>query len=82
MNGIAVPNGTVIRAIIEGYVYSTTTPSAVYGPSSYVFRISKPQGVSYEGKAVTFLIGDYVAAQTGNWTTGGNILLNITATTQ
>jgi hypothetical protein len=81
-NGIAVPDGTTIKAIIEGYVYTTTTPAAGYGPSTYIITIPKSEGVSYEGKSVTFFIGTHIAAQTGNWTTSGSgrIVLNLTAT--
>jgi hypothetical protein len=86
LNDVIVPNGTQIRAIIEGYVYQTTTvstaPPAGYGPSSFSVIIPKPEGKSYDGKTVTFLIGNYLAAQTATWTVGGNIAVNLTATTQ
>lgn len=84
LNGGPVPAGTKIRAIVQGYVYQTTTPAEGYGPSTYAIVIPKPEGISYEGKTVTFLIGDYNATPSSIWSTAGastgNILLNISAT--
>jgi hypothetical protein len=79
LNGVVVPDGTVIRAIVEGYVYTTTTPTTAYGTSTYAIIIPKPVGMSYDGKSVTFLIGDYLAAESSTWEDGGNKLLNLTA---
>jgi hypothetical protein len=81
LNGASVSNGTVITVIIEGYGYTTTTPAPNYGASSYAIVIPKAEGKSYDGKTVTFKIGDYVAAQTATWTMGGNVVVNLTATT-
>lgn len=84
LNGNAVLDGTLVRAIIEGYVYRTTTvstpPPAGYGPSTYIIYIANPQSIVYEGKTVTFLIGDTLASPTSTWTKGGNKQVNLTAT--
>ena len=81
LNGADVADGTIITVIIDGDEYTTTTP-AVYGPSTYAIKIVPAAGAAYaEGAAVTFMIGDYTAAQTGGWETGGNIELDLTAST-
>ncbi|MBM3156346.1 MAG: hypothetical protein FJ004_03565 [Chloroflexi bacterium] len=80
LNGAAVPNGTVITVIIEGYGYTTTTPAENYGASSYAIVIPKAEGKSYDGKIVSFKIGNYSATQTATWSTGGNVVVNLTAT--
>jgi hypothetical protein len=79
LNGANVADGTVIKAIIDGDEYTTTTP-AVYGPSTYALKIVPAAGYA-EGAAITFMIGAYTATQTGGWETGGNIELNLTAST-
>jgi len=80
LNGANVADGTIITAIVRGDEYTTTTPVEVYGPSTYAIKIVPPADTAYaEGTAVTFKIGDYTADQTGGWETGGNIQLNLTA---
>lgn len=79
LNGANVAGGTIIKAIIDGDEYTTTTP-AVYGPSTYAIKIVPAVGYA-EGTAITFMIGAYTATQTGSWETGGNIELNLTAST-
>lgn len=76
-----MPEGTVITGIVESDEHTTTTP-AVYGPSTYALEIRPPEGASYEGATVTFMIDDLVAEQTGTWVTGGNIMLNLSAVTE
>jgi len=80
LNLANVPDGTVITAIVDGIGYTTTTPASGYGPSSFVILIPKPQGRSFDGKVVTFMVGNKVAAQTASWSMGGNVLVNLTAT--
>lgn len=46
VDGYDVPDGTVITAIIEGVPYSTTTPEAAYGPSTYALKIEHRQALS------------------------------------
>jgi hypothetical protein len=78
VNGADVADDTEIQALIDGNVVATTTTPAVYGPSSYALLIEQPEGVDYAGKAVTFTIAGTLAAQTGNWTMGGNVKLDLT----
>ena len=79
LNGAAVPAGTVITIIISGDEYETTTP-AVYGPSTYATKVHPVSSSAYaDGTAVTFEVGGYLANQTGSWQRGGNIEINLTA---
>ena len=81
LNGVDVPDGTIVKAIIAGDEYTTTTP-AVYGPSTYALKIVPVAGAAYaEGASIIFMISAYTAIQTGSWETGGNIVLNLTAST-
>jgi hypothetical protein len=82
LDGADVPDGTVITVMIAGDEYTTTTPEEVYGSSTYAIKIVPTEGTAYaEGTAVTFMIGSYTADQTGTWEKGGNIELNLTAST-
>jgi len=79
LDNATVPDGTIIKAIIEGDTYTTSTPS-VYGNSTYAITIVPPKNVIYiDGTPVTFLIGNYSAIETGTWETGLNLVLNFTA---
>jgi len=80
LNGAAAPSGTVITVVIEGYGYPITV-QATAGSSTYSITIPKAQGVTYEGKAVTFRVGTATAIQTSAWTMGGNELVNLIAST-
>jgi hypothetical protein len=82
VDGYDVPDGTVITAIIEGVTYSTTTPEAAYGPSTYVLKIEPSAGAFYNyGTQIYFKIDDHVAKETATWESGSNIGLNLTAST-
>lgn len=81
LNGADVADGTIITVIIDGDEYTTTTP-AVYGHSTYAIKTVPSIAAAYaEGADVTFMIGDYTADLTGGWETGGNIKLDLTAST-
>ena len=80
LNGASVADGTVVTLIIAGYGYTTTT-ATVNGASTYAITIPKATGVSYEGQAVTFRVGSATAIQTSAWTMGGNVLVNLIAST-
>jgi hypothetical protein len=80
LNGANVADGTVVMALIWAYGYTTTT-TTVNGTSTYSIIMPKAQGNSYEGQAVTFRVGSDTASQTSTWTMGGNILVNLTAST-
>jgi hypothetical protein len=79
LDNAAVPDNTIITAIIKGDIYTTSTPS-VYGNSTYAITIVPPGNVTYmDGTPVTFMIGNYTAEETGTWETGLNLLLDLTA---
>jgi len=80
--GLPVPDGTTIRAVVEGDVHTTATPSE-YGASTYCLTIVPPAGESYGDDATVYFtkIGDYVAHQTATWEAGGNTELNLSAGT-
>ena len=73
VNGANVSDGTVITAKIWNYTYTTTT-----NDSSYAVTMAQPEGKSFEGQAVTFMIGTATASQTGTWLIGGNVAVNLT----
>ena len=80
LNGEAVPDGTVITAIVGDDEYTTTTPTG-YGPSTYSVAVHPPGGVSYpDGTAVHFKIHSLPADQTSALKQGKNIRLDLTAT--
>lgn len=76
VSGANVADGTIITATIEGDTYTATTPSA-YGASTYAITIAQPEGKSYDGKTVSFKIGNDTAAQTAIWQMGGNTALDL-----
>jgi hypothetical protein len=71
----------MIAAMIEGQTYITTTPEEGYGPSTYAMKIVQPEGTAFDGKTVTFKIGDLDADEAGAWEIGGNVPLDLTAST-
>ena len=73
VNGANVADGTVITATIGNGTYTATTSD-----STYKIVIAQPEGKSYEGLTVTFMIGSATAAQTGTWQMGGNVAVNLT----
>jgi hypothetical protein len=79
LDGQAVSDGTVIKAIIGGDEYTTTTPAEGYGASTYAIKITEPDGATYDGATVTFMIGDRSAAQTGTWELGSNVNVDLSA---
>jgi hypothetical protein len=80
LDGADVPDGTVITALIEGAAYTTTTPADAYGPSWYAILIPQPVGQTYEGKPISFSIGEH-DAQSLTWRKGGNFILGLSAST-
>ena len=77
VNGQSVADGTVITATIGNDTYTATTTTAA-GASTYRIVIAQPEGKSYDGLTVTFMIGSATAGQTGTWQMGGNVAINLT----
>lgn len=78
VDGAAVADGTVITAMIGGDQLTAATPAEGYSTSTYAIKIGVDTEYT-EGATVTFMIGDRAAAQTGTWTKGGNVEVNLTA---
>jgi hypothetical protein len=80
LNGEAVPDGTIITAIVGDDEYTTITPTG-YGPSTYSVAVEPPAGISYpDGTTVHFKIHTITAHQTSTLRQGKNIRLDLTAT--
>jgi hypothetical protein len=78
VDGADVAGGTVITATIGGDQLTTATPAEGYSASTYAIKIGVDTEYT-EGATVTFMIGDRAAAQTGTWTKGGNVEVNLSA---
>jgi hypothetical protein len=72
VNGANVADGTVITATIGNDTYTTTTSD-----STYRVVIAQPEGKNYDGLTVTFKIGSDTVTQTGTWSMGGNVAVNL-----
>jgi hypothetical protein len=79
LDGEDVPDGTVVKAVVSGTEFTTTTPAAGYGPSSYAVLIEQPDGATYDGASVTFTIGGEAADQTATWISGGNVNTDVSS---
>ena len=73
VSGANVADGTVITATIGNATYTATTTNSIYR-----VVITQPEGKSYDGLTATFKIGNDTAGQTGTWSMGGNVALNLT----
>lgn len=82
LDGLAAPDGTAVAALIRGNEVASAVATSANGTSTYSLTISQPEGVSYtDGMTVEFSINGYKAQQIGAWRTGGNLELNLTAST-
>jgi len=72
VSGANVADGTVITATIGNDTYTTTTSD-----STYRVVIAQPEGKNYDGLTVTFKIGSDTVTQTGTWSMGGNVAVNL-----
>ena len=80
LDGADVADNTVVTVIVEGDEHETTTP-AIYGDSTYAIKIIPPSTGYHNGASVTFKIDGYAANEMVLWQAGGNILVNLTAST-
>lgn len=62
------PDGTVITARIDG----RSVARARSRGGKYILRVTQPQGQSYEGKIVTFRIGEVQTGESVKWKPGRN----------
>ena len=77
VNGSTVSNGTVVLACIDGTAAASTNVSG----GAYSMAIAEAPGQSFEGKTITFKIGEITARETAVWEVDGGVTLNLTATT-
>jgi hypothetical protein len=73
IDGLPAPEGTVVRALVNGIeVASVKVEDGKY----------LPLAVLIPGETVTFMVGDLTAAETFLTKVGGVDLLNLTATSE
>lgn len=76
-----MPDGTIVKATIEGDEYTAVTPTG-YGPSTYSVEILPPDGTAYaDGTQVLFTVDGHPADPAGIFRSGENIRwdLNVVA---
>lgn len=85
-NGGNVPNGTQVRAFINGVPYAVNSTSTYLGGSFYFFQVNgdDPDTPSIieggvNGQTIAFMVGGVWADQTATWQSGTNVQLNLTA---
>ena len=75
LDGSPSADGTMVSAMIDNVQVASTMVSE----GGYAFAIPQPPGESFEGKMVSFMIGDLMAAETGTWEADGGAELNLTS---
>jgi hypothetical protein len=86
VNDAFVPDGTLVRALIEGQVYAEGYTQTYQGTSVYTLDIpgddvdTTALDGGRGGDTVQFEIGGVLAEQTGTWQSGTNVRLDLTAT--
>ena len=77
LNGNNMPDGTIVKATIEGDEYTAVTPTG-YGPSTYSVEILPPDGTAYaDGTQVLFTVDGHPADPAGVFRSGENIRWNL-----
>ena len=77
LNGNDMPDGTIVKATIEGDEYTAVTPTG-YGPSTYSVEILPPDGTAYaDGTQVLFTVDGHPADPAGVFRSGENIRWNL-----
>ena len=85
-NGGNVPDGTLVRALINGQSFAEGRTQTYQGDSVYSVDVRGDEtGTSerdggVEGDTVQFEVGGALAAETGTWQTGTNVEINLTVT--
>jgi hypothetical protein len=72
VNGLAAPQGTQVRAMVDGQQAGATTVGANG-------RYTNLQVAGTPGAAITFMVGNLTAQQTATWQQGELVMLNLTA---
>ena len=85
-NGINLPEGTVVEALINGQVISQSQTMMYEGDSVYSIDVSGDDTSTTvveggkEGDVIQFRVGGLIAAETGLWESGTNVELNLSTT--
>jgi hypothetical protein len=85
-NGQNVPEGTLVRALIAGKAYATSTTLIYQGNSVYRMDVAGDEADSSaseggkEGDTIQFEVGGVIANETGVWHSGTNVNLVLTVT--
>jgi hypothetical protein len=83
-----VPDGTLVKALINGQVYAQIKTLTYQGDSVYSLDVlgddtdTTVVDGGVDGDTIVFMIGEEVADQTGIWKSGTNVNLDLTASTQ
>ncbi len=83
-----VPDGTLVKALINGQVYAQTKTLTYQGDSVYSLDVlgddtdTTVVDGGVDGDTIVFMIGEEVADQTGIWKSGTNVNLDLTASIQ
>ena len=85
-NGGNVPDGTLVRALINGQSFAEGRTQTYQGDSVYSVDVRGDDADTAavdggrEGDAIQFEVGGALAAETGTWHTGTNAEVNLTVT--
>ena len=88
VDGANVPDGTVVRAFINGQAYADAQTQTYQGDSVYSLDVMGDDSSTtlieggLQGDTIVFKIGEEVADQSGTWKTGTNINLDLSANTR
>ena len=77
LDGHTAPNGTILKATIDGNIVATTTMA----DGRYTLRVPPHPTTDYTGMTITFTVNDFHAAQTTQWHSDGGGNLDLTART-
>lgn len=80
LDGNNVPIGTLVSAFVGSNTEVAAQSSVTMYESDSIYGLNVRGDSSTSGATVTFKMGDLVANETGVWTTGGNVNLNLTFT--
>jgi hypothetical protein len=84
LNGGNTPEGTLVRALINGQPYAEGHVKLYQGDSVYSLDVrgddadSSARDGGVEGDVIQFEVGGVLAAETGPWHSGTNVALNLT----
>jgi hypothetical protein len=77
IDGVPVPDGTIIRAVVNGE-YVPKAETAVQD-GKYAVIVEQPKETGTAEAAIGFVVGDYPAQQSGYWKMGEATHLDLTA---